>query len=72
MSPGSVTSSANIMNAGLLVRKDGELVKLEEAEPGIFDYGQGLQKYALTPLGGSVLAYKSTGIKNIEEYFQMA
>ena len=24
------------------------------------------------PFGGTVLSYKSTGIKNIEEYFQMA
>lgn len=70
--PGSLASSANIINAGLLVRREGELVKLESAEPGIFDYGEGLQEYALMPLGGSVLTYKSTRVKNIEEYFQMA
>lgn len=70
--PGSVASSANIVNAGYLVRKDGELVKLPEAKPVLFDFGAGPEECLLTPLGGTVLSYKSTGIRNIEEYFQMA
>jgi len=70
--PGSVASSANIINAGLLVRRDGELVQLNEALPRAFDFGSGPEDCLPTPLGGVVLSYKSTGIKNIEEYFQMA
>lgn len=70
--PGSIASSANIVNAGLLVRKDGNLIKLTQAESASFDFGNGPEDCMLTPLGGTVLSYKSTGIKNIEEYFQMA
>jgi hypothetical protein len=56
----------------LLVRKNGELIKLDKADPAVFDSGNGHEEYLLTPFGGTVLSYKSTGIKNIEEYFQMA
>jgi short subunit dehydrogenase-like uncharacterized protein len=70
--PGSIASSANIVNAGLLVRTDGQLVKLTESDPAAFDFGNGLEDCMLTSLGGTVLSYKSTGVKNIEEYFQMA
>jgi short subunit dehydrogenase-like uncharacterized protein len=69
--PGSVASSANIIAAGLLVRKNGELVKLAEAPAQPFDFGDGPQDSLLTPLGGVVLCWKSTGIPNIEEYFHM-
>lgn len=70
--PGSIASSANIINAGLLVRKNGALVKLSKSEPAEFDFGNGMVECLPTPLGGSVLSYKSTGIENIEEFFQMA
>jgi short subunit dehydrogenase-like uncharacterized protein len=69
--PGSVASSANIIAAGLLVRRNGELVKLTEAPAQPFDFGDGPQDSLLTPLGGVVLCWKSTGIPNIEEYFHM-
>jgi short subunit dehydrogenase-like uncharacterized protein len=69
--PGSVASSANIIAAGLLVRQNGELVKLAEAPAQPFDFGDGPQDSSLTPLGGVVLCWKSTGIPNIEEYFHM-
>jgi short subunit dehydrogenase-like uncharacterized protein len=69
--PGSVASSANIIAAGLLVRRNGELVKLTEAPAQPFDFGDGPQDSSLTPLGGVVLCWKSTGIPNIEEYFHM-
>lgn len=70
--PGSIASSANILNAGILVRKNGIIVKLTEASTAPFDFGNGLEDCFPTPLGGVVLAYKSTGIPDIEEYFQMA
>lgn len=70
--PGSIASSANIVNAGILVRKNGEIKKLAEASPASFDFGSGLEECFPTPLGGVILCHKSTGIENIEEYFQMA
>lgn len=70
--PGSIASSANILNAGILARKNGIIVKLTEADTASFDFGNGLEDCFPTPLGGVVLAYKSTGIPDIEEYFQMA
>ncbi|MET3981169.1 short subunit dehydrogenase-like uncharacterized protein [Mucilaginibacter sp. UYP25] len=70
--PGSIASSANIINAGILVRKNGIIEKLIEAAPAAFDFGNGAEECFPTPLGGVVLCYKSTGIPDIEEYFQMA
>jgi len=70
--PGSVASSANIINAGILVRKNGDIRKSDDAQPASFDFGDGPLDCFPTPLGGVVLSYKSTGIPDIEEYFQMA
>jgi len=70
--PGSVASSANIIGAGILVRKNGEIKKLTEAPSAAFDLGNGPENFTLMPLGGVVLSFKSTGIPDIEEYFAMA
>ncbi|MBE9463820.1 saccharopine dehydrogenase NADP-binding domain-containing protein [Dyadobacter sp. UP-52] len=70
--PGSVASSANIIQAGILVRINGLIRQLPVAEPSAFDFGSGPRQCFPTPLGGIVLCYKSTGIPNIEEFFQMA
>lgn len=70
--PGSVASSANIIAAGILVRKNGELKKLDESPSTAFDLGSGPEDFSLMPLGAVVLSFKSTGIPDIEEYFKMA
>jgi short subunit dehydrogenase-like uncharacterized protein len=70
--PGSIASSANIINAGILVRKNGKIEKLAEVPATVFDFGNGPENCFPTPLGGVVLCYRSTGIPDIEEYFQMA
>ena len=70
--PGSVASSANIVKAGILVRRNGELLQLPSAPAQPFDFGEGSEDCLPTPLGGVVLSWKSTGIPSIEEYFQMA
>jgi short subunit dehydrogenase-like uncharacterized protein len=70
--PGSIASSANIINAGILVRKNGKIEKLTEAPAAAFDFGNGPEDCFPTPLGGVVLCYRSTRIPDIEEYFQMA
>ncbi|WP_243749303.1 saccharopine dehydrogenase family protein [Mucilaginibacter agri] len=70
--PGSIASSGNIINAGILVRKNGSIEKLSKASAAAFDFGNGPEDCFPTPLGGVVLCYRSTGIPDIEEYFQMA
>jgi short subunit dehydrogenase-like uncharacterized protein len=70
--PGSIASSANIIGAGILVRKNGEIKKLSEAPSAAFDLGEGPEDFSLMPLGGIILSFKSTGIPDIEEYFKMA
>jgi short subunit dehydrogenase-like uncharacterized protein len=70
--PGSVASSANIIGAGTLVRKNGEIIKLNEAPTAAFDLGEGSEDFTLMPLGAVILSFKSTGIRDIEEYFKMA
>lgn len=70
--PGSIASSGNIIDAGILVRRNGSIEKLTDAKPSYFDFGNGAQECFPTPLGAVVLCYKSTGIPNIEEFFQMA
>jgi len=70
--PGSIASSSNIINAGILVRKNGQLKKLEESHSTNFDLGSGPEEFTLMPLGAVVLSFKSTGIPDIEEYFKMA
>ena len=70
--PGSVASASNIIGAGLLVRKDGKIKKLNEAPSAAFDLGDGPEDFSLMPLGAVVLSFKSTGIPDIEEYFKMA
>jgi short subunit dehydrogenase-like uncharacterized protein len=70
--PGSVASASNIMNAGILMRKNGILEKFPEAKPAAFDFGSGPEEAFPLPLGGVVISYKSTGIPDIEEYFLMA
>ena len=70
--PGSVASASNIINAGLLVRKNGKIEKITEAPSAAFDLGDGPEDFSLMPLGGVVLSFKSTGIPDIEEYFKMA
>ncbi|GGH26893.1 membrane protein [Dyadobacter endophyticus] len=69
--PGSIASSANIINAGVLVRKNGSIQRLDHSTPANFDFGEGPMECLPTPLGGVVLCYRSTGIPDIEEYFQM-
>lgn len=70
--PGSIASSSNIINAGILVRKNGEIKKLDQSPLATFDLGSGPEDFTLMPLGGVVLSFKSTGIPDIEEYFKMA
>ena len=70
-SRGSIKSSKNIVDLGVLVRKNGEIIQANDPQPKNFDFGEGEEECLPTPLGGIILSYKSTGIKDIEEYFQI-
>lgn len=70
-SRGSVLSSKNIADLGVLVRKEGVITHNEEAQPKLFSFGNEEVECLPTPLGGIILSYKSTGVPNIEEYFSL-
>jgi len=70
-SKGSVLSSKNIADLGVLIRKDGEIIENKDPQPKIFSFGKEQLECLPTPLGGIILSYKSTGISNIEEYFSL-
>lgn len=70
-SKGSVLSSKNIADLGVLIRKDGETITQQDPKPMMFSFGNEAIECLPTPLGGIILTYKATGIPNIEEYFSL-
>ncbi len=70
-SKGSILSSKNIADLGVLVRKEGEIVFAENPQPHTFLFGDKEIECIPTPLGGIILSYKSTKIPNIEEFFSL-
>jgi len=70
-SRGSVKSSKNIIDIGMLFREAGEVKSWKDPQPKSFDFGNGEEECLPTPLGGIILSFKSTGIPNIDEYFQL-
>ncbi len=70
-SKGSVKSSKYIADLGLLIRDNGDLKQITEADAKVFDFGEGPQECIPTSLGGIIVSYKSTSILNIREYFQL-
>lgn len=70
-SRGSVKSSKNIIDLGMLFREASEIKSWNNPQPKLFDFGDGEEECLPTPLGGIILSYKSTGIPNIKEYFQL-
>lgn len=70
-SKGSILSSKNIADLGILVRKNGEITKNPNPQSKVFSFGSEAVECIPTPLGGILLSYKSTGIPNIEEFFSL-
>lgn len=70
-SRGSIKSSKNIIDLGMLFREASEIKQWNDPQPKLFNFGSGEEECLPTPLGGIILSYKSTGIPNIEEYFQL-
>ena len=70
-SRGSVISSKNIADLGILIRKDNEIIVNPHAGPKVFRFVDRKEECLPTPLGGIVLSYRSTKIPNIEEFFSL-
>ncbi|WIX98259.1 saccharopine dehydrogenase NADP-binding domain-containing protein [Amycolatopsis mongoliensis] len=67
-SRGSLASSAGIEDLGILVRRSGELVRLETTAPRTFDFGNGPEKCVPVPMGDLITAPHSTGLGDVEVY----
>jgi short subunit dehydrogenase-like uncharacterized protein len=71
MSRGSLKTTLELVNQGVVVRRDGKLVSVA---PGFlthhFDYGCGPQYSFAVSLGDVSSAFFSTGIPNIETYMR--
>lgn len=65
MSRGSAVSAAEIIGAGLMARVNGSLVSTPDAQPALFDFGDGPVPCAPLAFGDLVTAWRSTGIPNI-------
>jgi short subunit dehydrogenase-like uncharacterized protein len=72
MSRGSAMSASEIINAGVLVRFDGELVATPEATPRHFDFGEGPVLCVPLSFGDLVTGWHSTGIPNIAMFVHIA
>ena len=70
-SKGSVLSSRNIADLGLLIRKNGVIIDNPNPKSKVFSFGSEQVECMPTPLGGIILSYKATGITNIEEFFSL-
>lgn len=70
-SRGSVASSKNIADLGILIRKEGIITVNPNPQPKVFYFGKEEVECLPTPLGGIILSHKSTGIPNIEEFFSL-
>lgn len=70
-SRGSVLSSKNIADLGILIRRNGEIIANPDPQSKLFLFGQEEVECMPTPLGGIILSYKSTRIPNIEEFFSL-
>ncbi|WP_156755640.1 saccharopine dehydrogenase family protein [Actinokineospora pegani] len=69
-SRGSLASNGSIGELGALVRADGRITTLPEPTTSLLDYGDGPESSVLLPMGDLVTAWRSTGVPNIEVYFE--
>ncbi|HEX6344407.1 saccharopine dehydrogenase family protein [Umezawaea sp.] len=69
-SRGSLASNGSIGELGALVRADGRITALPEPTTALLDYGDGPESSVLLPMGDLVTAWRSTGVPNIEVYFE--
>lgn len=65
MSRGSAISAGEIIAAGLMARVDGVLIPTPDAQPALFDFGDGPVACAPLAFGDLVTAWRSTAIPDI-------
>lgn len=65
MSRGSAISAGEIIGAGLMARIDGRLLATPNAQPQLFDFGEGPVLCAPLSFGDLITAWHSTAIPNI-------
>lgn len=70
MSRGTAKSGIESIAAGALVRRNGKIEALARPQRGQIDFGAGLKTVFAMPWGDVSTAYHSTGIGNIEVYFE--
>ncbi|QAY93318.1 trans-acting enoyl reductase family protein [Pseudomonas sp. ACM7] len=68
MSRGSALSVSEIIGAGLLARVEGLLVAAPDAQPQLFDFGEGPVLCAPLSFGDLVTGWHTTGIPNISMF----
>ncbi len=62
MSRGSAISAQEIMKLGTLIRKDGKIIPISEAQPAKFDFGTGAVSCLPLSFGDLITAWHSTDI----------
>lgn len=67
-SRGSLASSVGIEDLGTLVRRSGELTRLDAGATRSFDFGNGPEDCVPVPMGDLITGLRSTGIGNIEVF----
>lgn len=72
MSRGSAASATEIMAAGLLERRGGELLAKRDAAPRAFDFGSGLVECQPLSFGDLVTAWHLTGAPGIEMFVHVS
>ncbi|MFF2189391.1 saccharopine dehydrogenase family protein [Streptomyces sp. NPDC058155] len=72
-SRGSIVSATEgIGDLGVLVRSDGDIVKLPEPKVASFDFGdEGLEECVSVSMGDLITSHHATGVPSIEVYVQM-
>jgi short subunit dehydrogenase-like uncharacterized protein len=71
ISRGSARSAGEMVQLGALVRQGGRIVTSTAPTRELFDFGAGPEACERMPLGDLITAWKSTGVPDIEEYFQV-
>jgi len=71
MSQGTLKTALEHINEGICIRKNGRIIKKERLSIRKADLGAGMTKCISMPLGDISTAHVSTGIGNIEVFFEM-
>jgi short subunit dehydrogenase-like uncharacterized protein len=70
VSRGSARTMVNLMGQPVRVRRDGKLISCAKIKDEHFDFGYGLKPALAVSWGDISSAYHSTGVPNIEVYFE--